>query len=350
MKFFISIDKKEEFEKLKQKINRLDKKATIYTGNINEEKSKLNDSDIIVCDNNQDKISSLKDSNKCFFVYMSKEDQEQEDFSKTNTLINLIIKEEPKKKIKKKKIITITATIILIIFVIIIAISTNTYQKTYSDRKIQKITQTEQKNSKKDNEDLIEKAKIDNMKKENYIFLGDSITEIYHLDEYYSNIPHINSGVSAYTTDDILKHMEDFVYVYNPTKVILLIGTNDVEVEKYNNKELVNQIKKIVNLIQKHRPKAEIYVESIYPVNNNPEEENVNLKMVGIRENERIIEINKLIKKMCTEEKVKYINMYDELTDEDGNFNMEYTYDGLHPSEKGYDVITKKLKNVLNLE
>ena len=53
---------------------------------------------------------------------------------------------------------------------------------------------------------------------------------------------------------------------------------------------------------------------------------------------------------MCSEEKINYINMYDELTDEDGNFNMNYTYDGLHPSEEGYDVITKKLKSVLNIE
>ena len=34
--------------------------------------------------------------------------------------------------------------------------------------------------------------------------------------------------------------------------------------------------------------------------------------------------------------------MYDELTDFDGNLNLEYTIDGLHLSPEGYKVVTAK--------
>ena len=31
------------------------------------------------------------------------------------------------------------------------------------------------------------------------------------------------------------------------------------------------------------------------------------------------------------------------LADKEGNFNKEYTYDGLHPNAKGYEQITKAI-------
>ena len=61
---------------------------------------------------------------------------------------------------------------------------------------------------------------IDNLKSEytNYLFLGDSITDFYDLDEYYKDLPVVNSGVSGNTTADILNDMKNRVYNYNPSK------------------------------------------------------------------------------------------------------------------------------------
>ena len=50
---------------------------------------------------------------------------------------------------------------------------------------------------------------------------------------------------------------------------------------------------------------------------------------------------------MCKDNNIEYINLYDELVDKDGNLNIDYTKDGLHMSEEGYEVITKKLKKYL---
>ena len=177
-------------------------------------------------------------------------------------------------------------------------------------------------------------------KNENIVFLGDSITEIYPIREIYGDKMYINQGVSGYTTNDILDRMPEMVYKYNPTKVILLIGTNDIskEASEEKQKEIVQNIKKIHQDIKKNRPSAKLYIESLYPVNRNMDK-----KMVYHRTNEVIKQINERIKKYCEEEKITYINLYDDLTDKNGDFDENYTYDGLHPSVLGYAKITKLL-------
>ena len=73
---------------------------------------------------------------------------------------------------------------------------------------------------------------------DNFLFLGDSITDYYPLEEYYDNLPVVNSGIAGNKTTDILSNMKERVYQYNPTKVFLLIGTNDID---SNDKDIVKQ-------------------------------------------------------------------------------------------------------------
>ncbi len=175
-----------------------------------------------------------------------------------------------------------------------------------------------------------------------YLFLGDSITDFYDLDKYFEGMPVVNSGISGDTTLDILDNMKERVYDYKPDKVILLIGTNDL-IHNISVEEVISNIEEIITKIKENEPKADIYVQSIYPVNDDLDEE-----MVSVRDNEDIMKINDSIEKYCQDHDCTYINMHDLLTDEDGNFNEEYTEDGLHPNDKCYEVITKELKKYLD--
>ena len=76
----------------------------------------------------------------------------------------------------------------------------------------------------------------------NYVFLGDSITALYDLNKYYDGLPVVNSGISGETTDDIVKNLQDRVYKYNPSKVIILIGINDIERKISKEKTIENII------------------------------------------------------------------------------------------------------------
>ena len=175
----------------------------------------------------------------------------------------------------------------------------------------------------------------------NYLFLGDSITEFYDLDKYFPNMPVVNSGISGNTTEDILNDMKERVYDYNPSKVFLLIGTNDLRDEKSVD-EVVDNIKKIIEKIEKNRKEAEIYLESVYPVN-----EKINKKVVELRNNQDINEINNKIKKYAEEQNITYIDLHKKLVNDEGLLDKKYTRDGLHLNEEGYKVVTEELMKYL---
>ncbi len=179
---------------------------------------------------------------------------------------------------------------------------------------------------------------INNLLDNNYVFLGDSITAGYDLDEFYPDYPVINSGVSGYRAKDILKRLDEMVYIYNPSKVFLLIGTNDIAKGK-DKDYIVNKISEIIDNIKENRKYAKIYIESIYPINSSK---------VKNRSNDFINELNKEIKLLCEQKEVNYINIHKLLIDEDGELKKDYSDDGLHLTEEGYEVITQELIKYLN--
>lgn len=188
----------------------------------------------------------------------------------------------------------------------------------------------------------IEKTGVD----DNYLFLGDSITDFYDLEKFYPDMPVVNSGISGHTTQDILNDMENRVYKYNPSKVFIVIGINDLAREVKVD-DIVNNIKKIVNNIQDNRPYCEIFLESVYPVNRTDDDKIDKGVVTEKRKNEDVREINQKLKEFSKEEKITYIDMYSILKDDNDNLKIEYTTEGLHVSEEGYKVITEEIKKYL---
>ena len=170
--------------------------------------------------------------------------------------------------------------------------------------------------------------------KESIVFLGDSITSRYDLNKYFPNYNVYNSGIAGNMNR---------VFVYNPTKVFILIGTNDLVYSGLDNDGIKNNIEEIINKIYEKNSNTKIYLESIYPVNNS-----LNKEIVETRTNENIKDLNNKIEKICNNNKCTYINMYDNLTDKNGNMKRIYTVDGLHLNKIGYKVVASKLTKYLN--
>lgn len=181
---------------------------------------------------------------------------------------------------------------------------------------------------------------------DNYVFLGDSIFKGYDLEKYYPNMNVVNSGVSGNKTEDILENIKDRLYIYNPSKVFLMIGTNDIK-DGILPEDIALNIEKIVSEIKRNRPYANVYVQSIYPINNT-DDEKINHKVVANRENECIQKINNMVKTMCEEKGITYIDLYSKLVDSEGNLDVKYTVEGLHITDEGYKVITNELMKYIN--
>lgn len=177
---------------------------------------------------------------------------------------------------------------------------------------------------------------------DNYLFLGDSITEQYDLDEYFKDLPVVNSGISGNQTSNILEDLKDRVYQYNPSKVFLLIGTNDIQA-KVDEDEIIDNIEEILKEIHENRPYAELYLEAIYPVDESR-------SGAQDRTNEEIKSINDTLEQYCKKNDITFIDTYELLldpeSDEDEIFE-DYTKDGLHITDEGYEVITNELEKYM---
>lgn len=180
---------------------------------------------------------------------------------------------------------------------------------------------------------------------ENIVFLGDSIFELYDVNEYFKDKHVVNSGVSGHRTTTVLKDLESRVYRYNPSVVFIMIGTNDM-LDNLSNEETISNVGKIVDGIKKNRPSAVINVISLFPVNTSNDSKVVH-EMVRTRNNKDINIMNKGIKKMCKEKKVTYIDVNSLLLDQNNCLDINYTTDGLHVNSDAYKIITEKLNSYL---
>lgn len=180
---------------------------------------------------------------------------------------------------------------------------------------------------------------------ENIVFVGDSITWMYDLKKYYPNRNVINSGVDGEFTYGVLNDMNNRIYRYNPSKVFILIGTNDIYKERTVD-DIANNVNKIIRGIKKNRPYTQIYLESIYPVNT-VDSEKIHMDIVKNRTNKLIQQINKKYKEISKKNNITYIDMYSKLLDKNGDLNINYTKEGLHLVDNGYKIVTKEINRYL---
>lgn len=177
-----------------------------------------------------------------------------------------------------------------------------------------------------------------NAKKNAIVFLGDSLTEFYRLDEFFSGIDVYNRGIAANTTTDVISRLEDNVLIMEPRKIFLQIGTNDLG-ENSNVQDVYDNIVTIIKNITSKLPKTKLYVISLYPINNKVKF--MSRFITWKRKNQDIDLINQMLASFCINNDITYIDVATHLKDEDGNLKKEYTLEGLHLSYLGYLKITE---------
>lgn len=179
-----------------------------------------------------------------------------------------------------------------------------------------------------------------NFSKGQIVFIGDSITDLYHLDDYYQDLPlrTYNRGIGGDVTGMLLKRIQVSLYDLEPTKVVLMIGINDINGGVSTNTILSNY-DNILKGIKTKLPSTKVYTMSILPINNDlPDYIDVD------KSTERIVSINKEIKMMASNYSYQYMNLFSLVKDDDNHLKKEYSLDGIHLSEQGFVTWTNLIK------
>lgn len=175
-------------------------------------------------------------------------------------------------------------------------------------------------------------------KKQGIVFVGDSITQDYNVYEYFSGFNVYNRGIGGDTSIGVYNRLKESIYDLYPKKVFLQIGTNDLQTLEDGVKTIHDRVKKIVENIKTFDEKIKIYILSVYPVNSL-----IDPITVGKRSNEKITLLNDLNQMISN---TIYIDIYSSLL-KDGLLNQEYTLEGLHLNQQGYEIVTNILEKYI---
>ncbi len=171
-------------------------------------------------------------------------------------------------------------------------------------------------------------------------FVGDSLTARCDLSLYYPARTAYNFGVDGDTVANVRERMGE-VYAAKPSALVLLAGINDLAGLFAQPEAVAGELDALLAEIKTSLPETYILVQSLYPVNIN-----VDIPLSSAV-NERVSETNALLRDICDEGGYIYIDVYSALVNADGELAEEYTVDGVHISERGYEVISNTVEGSL---
>jgi lysophospholipase L1-like esterase len=155
------------------------------------------------------------------------------------------------------------------------------------------------------------------------VFMGDSITDFWHLNEYFTGRDFINRGISGQTTSQMLGRMKADVLDLHPRAVLILAGTNDIARETPLD-IIENNLMMMTDLAHAHSVK--VLIASILPAG--PQQ--------TMRPLQKIQQLNTWLQGYCAKADCTYVDYYSKLRDPSGFLQPDLADDGLHPNSKGY--------------
>ncbi len=197
------------------------------------------------------------------------------------------------------------------------------------------------------------------------VFMGDSITDGWRLNEYFPDKPYVNRGIGGQITHQMVVRMFQDVIDLKPAAMIVLAGTNDIA---HNNgpetAEMVQEgIMGMTELAQHHGIK--VILCSILPVSDYPflAQQNqpaqagrggqpgapgaggpgrgmmVRMRQTEGRPPEQILKMNAWMKDYAAKVGAVYCDYFGAMVDEKGWLKEGISGDGLHPNADGYKIM-----------
>jgi lysophospholipase L1-like esterase len=168
------------------------------------------------------------------------------------------------------------------------------------------------------------------------VFLGDSITDGWRLNEYFQDRDFVNRGISGQITAQMLGRMKADVIDNKPVAMIVLAGTNDIA-RGVPLPAIENNLTMIADLAQTSgiRP----LFASVLPVHDYNKDKNPAWETSKRRPPATIRALNQWLQSFCRTRGYIYVDYFTPLVDQAGFLKNELAEDGLHPNATGYRVM-----------
>jgi lysophospholipase L1-like esterase len=169
------------------------------------------------------------------------------------------------------------------------------------------------------------------------VFFGDSITDLWHLDEYFPGKSYINRGIGGQTTPQMLVRFRQDVIALQPKVVVILAGTNDIagNTGPMRLEDIEANYASLAELAQAHH--IRVVISSVLPVHNyTPKSQD----FFAQRSPEKILALNKWLKEyVAAHPDCLYLDYFTALVDDKGLLKKDLADDGLHPNPAGFKIM-----------
>ena len=175
------------------------------------------------------------------------------------------------------------------------------------------------------------------------IFMGDSITEEWSnlYPRYFRERSYVNRGIGGQTTPQMLIRFKQDVIDLEPHVVVILAGTNDIagNTGPSTIKMITDNIFSMSHIARAHGIK--VVLSSILPVYIYEWAKEI------IDPPSTIQAVNAKLKEHAGSYGLE-LDYYSAMVDDRPGLMNEYTPDGVHPNEKGYQVMSELAENTLS--
>lgn len=187
-----------------------------------------------------------------------------------------------------------------------------------------------------------ENQNIANQKGNKVVFMGDSITEFWQVNDgnFFASNAFLNRGISGQTTPQMLLRFRQDVIALQPKVVVILAGINDIA-ENTGPITIEGIMDNIISMCQLAKAnQIKVVLCSVLPANHfnwNPK----------IQPAEKVIALNKVIKAYATKNGIPYVDYFSAMVNNENGLDKKYGEDGVHPNLEGYKVMEALVMEVI---
>jgi len=170
--------------------------------------------------------------------------------------------------------------------------------------------------------------------KETIVFTGSSSIRTWNnLQELFPSYRVVNSGFGGSQAIDLLSYTNELILEYNPKKVFIYEGDNDLNDLK-KPKRIIQVTKEIIAKIRNYIPDARIVIISAKP------------SLARWHLKRKYKGLNRRFNRLCKKEQdLDYANIWDTMLDGKKLRQDIFIEDGLHMNSKGYELWYQVIKN-----